>query len=59
MKKDKKILDGNQQEGLSVEQIARVGAQLILKHALEAEILLYLSRYSTVQTPEAILWLKG
>lgn len=52
MKKDTENLVGNQEEVLSVEEIARLGAQMMLKQALEAEIQEYLSSYSDVKTGE-------
>ena len=52
MKKDSKIQEGNQQEPLTIEQIAQAGAQMMLKRALEAEIQSHLADCAGVQTPE-------
>ena len=52
MQKDTKNQYVNQAEALSIEEIARVGANQMLKQALEAEIQAYLSLYGDVQTAD-------
>lgn len=52
MKEDSENLFVSQEEGLSVEEIARLGAQMMLQQALEAEIQSYLTFYGDVKTQE-------
>jgi transposase-like protein len=52
MTKDSDILKGSQQEPLSLDQILRVGAEMLLKRAVEAEIQNYLQGYADIRTKD-------
>jgi len=52
MLKDTQNRELNQVEMLSVEEIARLGAQQVLGLALEVEIHNYLAKHATLKTPE-------